>query len=50
MPIFVKTTPSGTSYETIYSRMDQVKFVEDKSLQKLNWYGLLKITKSLQVF
>ena len=37
-------------YGTKYSRIDQVKFVEDSLLKNLKGYGLLKQTISLQMF
>ena len=40
----------GVIYETNYSRMDQVKFVEDSLYKKLKENGLLKQTVLLQTF
>ena len=40
----------GVIYETNYSRMDQVKFVEDSHYKKLKENGLLKQTVLLQTF
>ena len=39
------------TYKIKYSRMDQVKFMEDRQpLKNLKGYGLLKQTTSLQIF